>query len=129
MRFSDKSSIVLALPLALWLLIPSTVFLQPKSVNYIGRDATFVREVPFGGVHAHWITEVYVLSSDKECSVDGVSFYQYKENSTVKYKVHENLWPCMDAFGEKVIYHSWSVRLLNMIPLRSHTFAVAKLDN
>ena len=123
-------AVVGLLSLAVWLAVPSSVFMRPQALIY-ERDAEgqmwtiFVRETPFGEVSAQWESELEVLASRTECSAFGRSPYQPVADDaatgaipdTVRWKTSPEMLPCVEAIRPTIMRHSWRVDQIGPVPL------------
>ena len=125
-KLSDYLMWLLILPVVFYILVPSSLFLKPKSMTYDGHSVTFVRSTPLGAVTADYVTEIGIVGTNQECSANGTGLYQVVVQddqtgviaNTVQYEAPWSLWRCLDYEGTRIVHHKWVVWLFNIIPLR-----------
>lgn len=121
--FDVFAAIVTAL-VALWIVLPSSVFLRPVGYQLDGAMMTFVRDVPFGQVTATWGTELRT-STLQEChAAGGPTPYQTGAEGAryavvVRYPLQPQLWPCVDGVWPVVVSQTHQVSAFGGVPLRA----------
>ncbi|QFS83970.1 hypothetical protein [Roseivivax sp. THAF197b] len=124
-QFADKMAavlVVLAVMItALWLAVPSGIFIKTISLDLQDRTVRFVRELPFGTVDARWRSEITLIDGGGfECNSGdwGLATYQAIPGNTVTY--HLGAWAddCLEAGPPLYLTTTRQVMLLGVIPLR-----------
>lgn len=120
--------LIAVLLLTAWLSLSTHVFIRPVAIHYDGRDVTFVRETPYGSVWGKWNTEIRVVKHGFECN-SGTHDAEYQQvdaddengiaKDTVQYKLGPWATPCLERGVPLVIINTWTVKLWDLIPLRS----------
>lgn len=131
--FFAAGTLFLALWVALWLAVPSSLFLKPRGVTYQwdedeGKYFTyFVRETPHGKVRANYDVEAQVFATGLECPDSGDAEYQpvpdpddefpNRVRDTVMWPTPMALVPCITAERPVIVVYKWSVTEVWGIPL------------
>lgn len=136
----DIVVLVLAACFVLWFFLPTTLFLEPKSVTYDEENGQvlFVRKTPlpdwFGPVKAKWETEVVTLNH-RECYDTGVSTYQKvgpspnRPADTVVYPIDDAIADCLATGARPIVASStWRYLVFGSIPLRRGVELVTRLN-
>ena len=96
--------------LAFWIVIPSSVFIQPTYLAFRDGQFYFARLTPWGSVSADWTQEV--RSGLCEASVTGSSPYQERGDAIVPYEPDPKLLECIpEAGGPFIVDVSRRVRI------------------
>ncbi|SLN74723.1 hypothetical protein ROJ8625_04087 [Roseivivax jejudonensis] len=124
--FSDKLGAVLVIlgiiGTALWLCLPSSLFIRPVSLQVAGDNVRFVRELPFGTVDAVWRSEITLIDGDGyECNSGDWQEATYQEiaGNTVTYRLGDWAERCLDAGPPFYLMTKRRVMLFGVIPLRA----------
>ena len=112
----------------LWYSVPSAVFIREISTTVTDGRVRFVRETPWGGVTAHWQSEI-TLADGMECNSGewGVANYQEIPGNTVEYGLGEWALPCLETGEPFYLRNVRRVLLFGVIPLRA-TVSVTEAD-
>jgi len=108
---------------ALWVLIPSNVFLSPHAVTFLptaqgGYEVGFARATPFGDVRASWHAEIRARA-ECEAQGKGLSVYEDRGLAVVSYKLSPALAACLEPGTPFAYVTTRTVYLAGLIPLRS----------
>lgn len=129
-RRLDVVSWTILILAALWLAIPSSVFIWPKAMIYDGRIATLQRETPFGPVYTEWNREMYVSGTHMECHAPARIERHQKVpgdlgddgnpvgENTVTWIEGDWAIPCLRAEPPIIVTNTWRVLLFGIVPLR-----------
>lgn len=110
--------VVIAMCLAAWVAVPSSIFIQPLSLRLVGNEFLFVRDTPHGPVWGVWRQEV--RSELGNCPPrEGRSFYENVGVDTIVFDVIADDANCIPEEGGTFFVHvSRSVLLDGWFPLR-----------
>jgi hypothetical protein len=107
---------------ALWVLIPSSVFLAPHAVTFLptaqgGYEVAFARATRFGDVRASWHAEIRARA---ECDDqdDGLTLYEERGLAVVPFALSDKLAACIEPGTPFAFVTTLTVYLAGLIPLR-----------
>lgn len=132
-NFADRLALVLTvagfLGGALWIMVPTSVFIREISLTVTGPTVRFVRELPFGHVSARWRSEITLIDGDGfECNSGAwrQAEYQPIPGNTVTYQIGDWAKDCLEAGPPFYLSTTRQVLFMGIIPLRQsrHTTEV-----
>jgi hypothetical protein len=110
--------------MALWLITPSSLFVQPISLGLKGNKLTIIRETPLGDVTVNWIGEIYLIGREGfECAGQGTSIIQTVPDDLYTGTIGAWAKPCLEEGPPFILRFQYSAQLFGIIPLRPVHFA------
>lgn len=118
-RMDGLAAFCVLFAVSFWSLLPTSSFIKEVSVEVVGGDVIFVRELPFGNVTAQWQSEITLLNG-YECNSGGwnVANYQDVSGNAVMFKLGDWADKCLEAGPPFYLTTTRRVLLFGIIPLR-----------
>lgn len=118
-RLLDWLAALMLCLFVVWVCLPSSMFIRTVSMTVDGAAVRFIRETPFGGVRASWVSEI-TLANGQECNSGSwrQAYYQEQPGNLVTYELGAWAAPCIEAGPPYYMTTTRMVWLFDVIPLR-----------